>query len=50
MADEVMSDFKRVNQDMNISILLNIHHVDLALKYARESSVSVQVNLYMMVR
>ena len=34
MADEVMDDFKRVNQDMNISILLNIHHVDLALKYA----------------
>ena len=34
MADEVMNDFKRVNQDMNISILLNIHHVDLALKYA----------------
>jgi len=34
MADEVMSDFRRVNKEMNISILLNIHHVDLALKYA----------------
>jgi phosphonate transport system ATP-binding protein len=34
MADEVMSDFGRVNKEMNISILLNIHHVDLALKYA----------------
>jgi phosphonate transport system ATP-binding protein len=34
MADVVMSDFARVNRDMNISILLNIHHVDLALKYA----------------
>ena len=34
MADMVMSDFARINKDMNISILLNIHHVDLALKYA----------------
>lgn len=34
MADVVMSDFARINKDMNISILLNIHHVDLALKYA----------------
>lgn len=30
----VMEDFKRINQDFNISILLNIHHVDLALEYA----------------
>lgn len=34
MADMVMSDFQRINKDLNISILLNIHHVDLALKYA----------------
>ena len=34
MADVVMNDFLRINQDMNITILLNIHHVDLALKYA----------------
>lgn len=34
MADTVMSDFQRINKEMNISILLNIHHVDLALKYA----------------
>ena len=34
MADVVMSDFKRINEEMNISILINIHHVDLALKYA----------------
>mgnify|MGYP001767810824 FL=1 len=34
MADVVMSDFARSNKEMNISILLNIHHVDLALKYA----------------
>ena len=29
-----MSDFKRINEDMNITVLINIHHVDLALKYA----------------
>jgi len=34
MAAQVMRDFKRINQDMNISILINIHHVDLALEYA----------------
>ena len=33
-ANQVMGDFKRINEDMNISILINIHHVDLALKYA----------------
>ena len=33
-ANQVMSDFKRINRDLNISILINIHHVDLALDYA----------------
>ncbi|MDO4356997.1 MAG: phosphonate ABC transporter ATP-binding protein [Clostridia bacterium] len=33
-AHQVMSDFKRINEEMNISILINIHHVDLALAYA----------------
>ncbi|MDU1412928.1 MAG: phosphonate ABC transporter ATP-binding protein [Clostridium sp.] len=33
-AAQVMDDFKKFNKDMNISILINIHHVDLALKYA----------------
>ncbi|NLE69400.1 MAG: phosphonate ABC transporter ATP-binding protein [Clostridiales bacterium] len=33
-ARQVMSDFKQINQDLNIAILLNIHHVDLALDYA----------------
>ena len=33
-ARQVMSDFKQINQDLNITILLNIHHVDLALDYA----------------
>ncbi len=34
MADVVMSDFAKINKEMNMTILLNIHHVDLALKYA----------------
>ena len=33
-ASQVMDDFKKVNQEMNLSVLINIHHVDLALKYA----------------
>ncbi|WP_125766389.1 phosphonate ABC transporter ATP-binding protein [Lapidilactobacillus wuchangensis] len=33
-AKVVMNDFQRINQQLNISILLNIHHVDLALAYA----------------
>lgn len=34
-AKQVMEDFVRINKDMGISILLNIHHVELALKYAQ---------------
>ena len=33
-AKQVMQDFVRLNQEMGISILLNIHHVELALEYA----------------
>ncbi len=33
-AHQVMGDFRRINEEMNISVLINIHHVDLALKYA----------------
>lgn len=33
-AKQVMEDFRRINKDMNISVLINIHHVDLALEYA----------------
>ena len=33
-AKRVMEDFRKINQDLNISILLNIHHVELALEYA----------------
>lgn len=31
---KVMDDFKKINREMNISILVNIHHVELALNYA----------------
>lgn len=31
---QVMNDFKRINKDNNISILLNIHDVEMALEYA----------------
>ena len=31
---QVMDDFQRINRDMRITILINIHHVDLALQYA----------------
>ena len=32
-AHQVMADFKRINQEMNITVLINIHYVDLALAY-----------------
>ncbi len=32
-AKQVMEDFVRINKEYKISILLNIHHVDLALNY-----------------
>lgn len=34
MADVVMSDFLRINKEMKITVIINIHHVDLALQYA----------------
>ncbi|MBQ4342289.1 MAG: phosphonate ABC transporter ATP-binding protein [Erysipelotrichaceae bacterium] len=33
MADVVMEDFRRINREMNITVIINIHHVDLALQY-----------------
>ncbi len=33
-ARQVMGDFRLINQETQITILLNIHHVDLALEYA----------------
>lgn len=32
-AKQVMDDFKRINHELSISILINIHHVELALQY-----------------
>ncbi len=34
MAEVVMEDFKRINCDLDITVIINIHHVDLALNYA----------------
>lgn len=33
-AHQVMNDFKKINEQLNMTILINIHHVDLALAYA----------------
>ena len=33
-AKQVMQDFVHINKDMGITILLNIHHLELALEYA----------------
>lgn len=33
-AKQVMDDFKKINQELGITVLANMHHVDLALKYA----------------
>lgn len=33
-AGQVMEDFRRINRDMKLTILINIHHVELALAYA----------------
>jgi phosphonate transport system ATP-binding protein len=32
-ADMIMTDFKRINKDYNITIIANMHHVDVALKF-----------------
>jgi len=29
-----MNDFKRINTEFGITVIANMHHVDLALKYA----------------
>jgi phosphonate transport system ATP-binding protein len=34
-ANQVMKDFARVNKDLNITVIANMHHVDMALKYAK---------------
>ena len=32
-ADMIMTDFKRINENYNITIIANMHHVDVALKF-----------------
>ena len=34
-AHEVMDDFKRINEELGQTVLINIHHVDLALEYSQ---------------
>mgnify|MGYP002518133580 FL=1 len=33
-AEQVMNDFGRINKERNITVIINIHHVDLALRHA----------------
>ncbi|WP_265460393.1 phosphonate ABC transporter ATP-binding protein [Enterococcus sp. HY326] len=33
-AKEVMDDFKKINKELNKIVIINIHHVELALEYA----------------
>lgn len=33
-ATQVMKDFQKINEELNMTIIINIHHVDLALEYA----------------
>ena len=48
-ARQVMDDFKRINKEMNISVLINIHHVDLALEDATDYFSSNICSAYGMV-
>ncbi|GGA89958.1 phosphonate ABC transporter ATP-binding protein [Ornithinibacillus halotolerans] len=33
-AKQVMDDFQRINEELKISVIMNIHHVEMALQYA----------------
>lgn len=33
-AKQVMEDFRKINRELNMTIIMNIHHVELALAYA----------------
>ncbi|RCX12199.1 phosphonate transport system ATP-binding protein [Anaerobacterium chartisolvens] len=33
-ARQVMDDFRRINRELGITVIINIHHVELALQYA----------------
>ena len=34
-ADMIMTDFRRINENYNITIIANMHHVDVALKFVK---------------
>lgn len=34
-SQQVMEDFVRVNRDLNITVIANMHHVDIATKYSK---------------
>jgi phosphonate transport system ATP-binding protein len=34
-SQQVMDDFVKINKEFNITIVANMHHVDIAQKYAR---------------
>ena len=34
-AGQVMDDFQKINQEINITVIMNIHHVELALAICR---------------
>lgn len=34
-ATQVMKDFEKINKELKITVIANMHHVDMALKYAR---------------
>jgi phosphonate transport system ATP-binding protein len=34
-ANQVMKDFEKINKELNITVIANMHHVDMALKYAK---------------
>lgn len=33
-ANQVMADFRRINKELNMTVIMNIHHVELALEFA----------------
>lgn len=33
-AKQVMDDFRKINKESNITVIINIHHIELALEYA----------------
>ena len=34
-SNQVMNDFVKINKELNITVIANMHHVDIALKFAQ---------------